>query len=167
MLPQTGTEIASVAQKAMHDPNFAHVAGECQMFARQVAEAVGGQIGAAMDKYRTGTATGTLENFAGTPYLIWRHGDGEMPVIQKGDFLYKSPRTSGAAGHVGVAGNGEQVGLSAGTLIVWENSSFHTLHSNLPGRSGNGDGAKGWRAFPAFQGGNNQSGIDGIVRLTP
>ena len=144
--PMTGTDIADAAQGAMRDPAFVDTPGQCQHFAREVAEAVGGEVARVMDTYRAGTARETLHNFLGTGYDIWAHGDGPIPALQEGDFLYKSERTSGPAGHVGIAANGRREGLPATTIIVYENSSYH----ENPVHEGNKDGAKGFRTLAQF-----------------
>lgn len=142
----TGTRIADVAQRAMRDANFTDTPGHCQMFARQVAEAVGGEAGAVMDQYRAGSALETLENFTGTGYDVWASSDGPPLGIQEGDFLYKSDKTSGPAGHVGIAANGRREGLPGTVVIVYENSSYH----ENPAHKGNREGAKGFRTLAGF-----------------
>jgi cell wall-associated NlpC family hydrolase len=141
----TGTDIANKAQSAMDSSHFVDVPGCCQMFARQVAEAVGSEVGARMDEYRTGTAKATMENFRGTEFDVWERGDGDF-ALQEGDFLYKGSATSGPAGHVGIVANGRREGLDGSVVIVYENSSYH----EVPGHQGNIEGAKGWRTLDKF-----------------
>ena len=163
----TGAVIAAEAVRALDDPQFVETPGCCQMYAREVAEAVGGDVESVMDAYRTGTAAGTLDAFRGTPYLLWDRSSGHpLPEIQEGDFLYKGPDTcrfiSGAPdpdGHVGIAVNGRRIGLGGDVAAVCENSSYHARVGSEPGRSGRVQGAKGWRTLPAF------GDFTGLVRL--
>lgn len=164
----TGIDIANMAVLALGDKRFNDVAGHCQMFVRQVVEAVGPPPQTIMDNYRTGTAAGTLAAFARTKYCIWLLGDTHpVPALQAGDLLYKDRRTChyanglpDADGHAGIVGSGSLVGLDGGVIVVFENSSYHMAHDSEPGKSGKVSGAKGWRTLKAF------GPYSGIVRLT-
>ena len=159
----TGKPIASKALAALSDPAFDNVAGHCQMFARQVAEAVGGSVGAAMDAHRAGSALATMQAFQPTQYNVWENiganNDAPDPgFLQPGDFLYKGTATSGPYGHVGIyIGPYKLQGQALAPAIV-ENSSYH-IDPNHMGDANPG-GAKGIRTLAAF------GPFEMVVRLT-
>lgn len=140
---------------------FSRTPGDCQMFAREVAENVGGSVGAAMDEYRTGSALGTMTNFQATPYNVWENigASDDKPdpgFLQPGDFLYKGQATSGPFGHVGIyIGTFKLVGQPALPCVA-ENSSYHMD----PDHMGDVSGAKGIRTLSAF------GPFEMVVRLT-
>ena len=159
----TGNTIAKKAIAALSDPNFAAQSGECQMYARQVAEAVGGSVGAAMDAHRAGSALATMQAFQPTQYNVWENiganNDAPDPgFLQPGDFLYKGTSTSGPYGHVGIyIGPYKLQGQALAPAIV-ENSSYH-IDPNHMGDASPG-GAKGIRTLAAF------GPFEMVVRLT-
>ena len=143
------------------EPRFSGIPGHCQEFARDVSEAVGGSVGAAMDKYRTGSALGTMVNFEPTSYNVWENigSSDDKPApgfLQPGDFLYKGRATSGAFGHVGIyIGTFKLMGQPPLPCVA-ENSSYHID----PDHMGNVSGAKGIRTLTAF------GPFEMVVRLT-
>ena len=157
----TGKPIASKALAALSDPAFDNIPGHCQMFARQVAEAVGGSVGAAMDAHRAGSALATMQNFQPTQYNVWENigasGDAPDPgLLQPGDFLYKGTATSGPYGHVGIYIGPYKLQGQALAPCVAENSSWHMQ----PHPAGNISGAKGIRTLSEF------GPFEMVVRLT-
>lgn len=158
-MESSGLVIARVAFQAMSDGLYTPIPGECQMFARQVAEHSGEPAQEVMDTYRKSTAAQTWASFQGTHYAIWDTRKGGNFVIQEGDFLYKSRAVSGFDGHVGIAVNGHRVGLPSDVIVVIENSHYHTQNAPVHAKSGNVQGAKGWRVLDVF------GEFSGIVRL--
>ena len=157
----TGKAIAAKAIAALSDLNFVNIPGHCQEFARQVAEAVGGSVGAVMDTYRTGSALATMQNFQPTQYNVWENigASGDAPdtgVLQPGDFLYKGSATSGPFGHVGIYIGPFKLQGQALAPCIAENSSYHVN----PAHMGNVSGAKGIRTLSAF------GPFEMVVRLT-
>lgn len=143
------------------EPRFSGTPGHCQEFARDVAEAVGGAVGEAMDEYRTGSARGTMENFEPTPYNVWENigASDEKPdpgFLVPGDFLYKDSSTSGAFGHVGIFIGPYKLNGQTEQPCVAENSSYHIN----PDHMGDVSGAKGIRTLAAF------GPFNMVVRLT-
>lgn len=156
-----GTTIANKAIAALSDPAFDNVAGHCQMFAREVAEAIGGSVGAAMDAYRTGSALETMKNFEPTQYNVWENigsnnDSPESGFLQPGDFLYKGIATSGPFGHVGVYIGMFKLEGQISAPCIAENSSYHIN----PAHMGNVSNAKGIRTLSAF------GPFEMVVRLT-
>ena len=158
-----GKSIASKALAALSDPAFDNVAGHCQMYARQVAEAVGGSVGAAMDAHRAGSALATMQNFQSTQYNVWENigSNNDAPdlgFLQPGDFLYKGTATSGPYGHVGIYVGPYKLQGQALAPCVAENSSFHINPDHMGDASPGG--AKGLRTLSAF------GPFEMVVRLT-
>jgi len=153
--------ITQIAIAALPDPNFTGTPGNCQMFAREVAEAVGGDVESAMDEHRTGSALGTMKNFEPTAYNVWENigsadDKPDAGFLQPGDFLYKGDATSGAFGHVGIyIGTFTLQGKSPCPCVA-ENSSYHIN----PDHMGDIQGAKGIRTLAAF------GPFEMVVRLT-
>ena len=155
------TSIAQTAIAALSDPNFTGVAGHCQEFAREVAEADGGNVAKAMDESKASSALQTMMNFCPTPYNVWENigNSDDKPdsgFLQPGDFLYKGTATSGPYGHVGVfIGTFTLEGQSPAPCVA-ENSSYHMN----PEHMGDVSGAKGIRTLAAF------GSYEMVVRLT-
>ena len=163
-------EIAKEAVNALTAKGYPTVGGECQRFVREVVERSGDtQAAAAMDRIRTGTAAGTLENFADTAYMVWhKPGAGNIPaaiLVQAGDCLYKGEASTGGdpSGHTGIAFHNVIEADGESVLCVAENSTFHVHNpGDGAGYGSPANDARGWRTFTEWC---KPHGMEGIVRL--
>ena len=128
-------KIAITARKAMHDDAFVSEPGCCQMFVREIIDAVYGPTKFAM--FRADSAKHAAEKWMISPYVI-NHDEKFEPV--PGDLLYKT-HGSGGFGHVGICVGRLYLDTGDSSIYVAENAST-TI--------GRVSGAKGYRSLIQF-----------------
>jgi len=135
--------LAVAARKAIHDPAFVSTPHCCQMFVREVIEAV---YGDRYDDYRADTALHAAQKWQAAG--LGKKVEDISDYPQTGDILYKM-FNDGDAGHVGIYVG--RIGDPQPVIgLVAENSSTSI---------GRVQGAKGYRNLSEF------GAVDLVVRL--